>query len=239
VRTLLIMVMAAAVLCSGCIGRPAVQQAPTPVVVLIDRSGSTGPAADGFLEQFRRITASLQGGEHLLVLPVSGASLTAPPAVDLTFPPYQALTTNQFTHGRTVRQLRQEAEAQVAALLQQAPDASSSHTAILDGLLRAQELLGGRPGVICLISDMVEDSDVLRLDGLTEEQVAPALERAGNRLPTNLEGARVHVAGLDAARELAPATVLAIHQFWEQVFQRAGATLVEYGPAFHALEPAE
>ncbi|HLN64109.1 MAG TPA: hypothetical protein VK464_21530 [Symbiobacteriaceae bacterium] len=234
-RTLIAVALSVAMLASGCTGRPATAEAPTPVVVLLDRSASTGPVADRYLTYFRQVTESLQGGERLLVLPVSGASLTAPPAVDLTFPAYRALTTNAFTHGRSMKKLRQEAADAVAALLEQPPDAASQHTAILDGLMRAQELLNGRPGVICIISDMVEDSDVVRLDGLTEEQVPAVLAAAAGRAPTTLQGARIHVAGLDAAGALPPARVLAIRHFWEQVFAGAGATLEEYGPTFGRL----
>ncbi|HWI50516.1 MAG TPA: hypothetical protein VNT01_00030 [Symbiobacteriaceae bacterium] len=227
-----------AFLAAGCAASPAAQPGPgRPVIVLVDLSGSTEAVAPTYKTYVQKVVDSLQGGEHLLILPISSASLTSAAAVDLQFPAYRRLTTNTFTHNRQMKKLRLEAMAGVDTLLTAPRTAAAQRTAIIDGLLQARDLAAGRPGSIFIISDMVEDSDLACFETLAENEipgVLSAVEAAG-RLPQFPANTQVHVAGLGAAGQMEPARVLAVRRFWEQLFARAGAQLVEYGPEFHAL----
>lgn len=237
-RRLAPLVLAVALLAAGCGGRPATEPAGRPVVILLDLSGSTEAVAPLYKRYVGQVVDSLEGGEHLLVVPISGASLTAAAAVELRFPAYHRFTTNSFAHGRAMKKLRQEALDGVDKLLASPRTAAAQRTAIIDGLLQTGDLIAGRPGAtICIISDMVEDSDLARFESLTEAAIPAVLEKveAGGRLPRFPGETGVHVAGLGAAGQMEPARILAVRRFWEQFFARAGATLVEYGPEFHAL----
>ena len=235
-RRLLLFVLAAWLLMTGCAASPAAQPAGRPVIILVDLSGSTEAVASTYRQQALTIIDSLKGGEHLLVLPISSSSLTATAAVDLRFPAYRRFTTNEFTHGRAMKKARDEALAKVDAMLSAPRTESARRTAIIDGLLQVQDLLGGQPGTICIISDMVEDSDLARFETLTDEAIPTLLESIGSRKPAFPAETRVHVAGLSAAgSHLEPARVLTIRRFWEAFFTETGAQLVEYGPEFHHL----
>jgi len=225
-----------AALAAGCAASPAAQQ-NRPVIVLVDLSGSTEAVAPTYKTYVQKVVDSLQGGEHLLILPISGTSLTAAATVDLQFPAYRRLTTNTFTHNRQMKKLRQEAMAGVDTLLSAPRTATAQRTAIIDGLLQARDLAAGQPGSIFIISDMIEDSDLARFETLAESEIPAVLAEveAAGRLPQYPGNTRVHVAGLGAAGQMDPARVLAVRRFWEQFFTRAGAHLVEYGPEFHSL----
>ncbi|HYF79942.1 MAG TPA: hypothetical protein VD973_22755 [Symbiobacteriaceae bacterium] len=236
-RRLLFIALAALLLMTGCAASPAAEPAGRPVIVLVDLSGSTAAVASTYRQQAQTIINSLKGGEHLLVLPISSSSLTATAAVDLRFPAYRRFTTNEFTHGRAMKKARDEALAKVDAMLTAPRTESARRTAIIDGLLQAQDLLGGQPGTICIISDMVEDSDLARFEALTDEAIPTLLETIGSRKPAFPAGTKVHVAGLSAAGNyLEPARVLTIRRFWEAFFAEAGAELIGYGPEFHNLK---
>ncbi|HWI65088.1 MAG TPA: hypothetical protein VNT75_24940 [Symbiobacteriaceae bacterium] len=237
-RRLAVLMLALALAAAGCSGaRPAAEPAGRPVIVLLDLSGSTETVAPKYREYVQRVIDSLEGGEHLLVVPISSASLTEAAAVDIRFPEYRRFTTNSFTHRRTMTKLRKEALTLTDAVLSAPRTDRSQGTAILDSLLQARDLAGGSPATICIISDMVEDSDLARFESLTEAAIPALLSKAeaGGRLPRFPDSTRVHVAGLGAAGQLEPSQVLTIRTFWEQYFSRAGATLVEYGPDFHSL----
>lgn len=231
-----LLLTAALLLLTACASNPAAQPTGRPVIVLIDLSGSTEAVASTYRQHAETVLASLKGGEHLLVIPISSSSLTAAAAVDLRFPAYRRFTTNEFTHGRAMKKARDEALAKVDAMLAAPRTETARRTAIIDGLLQAQDLLGGQPGTICLISDMVEDSDLARFETLSDSDIPTLLETLGDRKPAFPTGTKVHVAGLSAAGgHLEPARVLTIRRFWEAFFTDAGAQLIEYGPEFHHL----
>ncbi|MDF2626697.1 MAG: hypothetical protein K0R39_528 [Symbiobacteriaceae bacterium] len=224
------------VLLTGCTASPAAQPAGRPVIVLVDLSGSTEAVASTYRQYVQTVIDSLKGGEHLMVLPISSTSLTATAAVDVHFPAFRRFTTNEFTHGRAMKKARDEALTKVDALLTAPRTEAALGTAIIDGLLQARDLLGGQPGTICIISDMVEDSDLARFETLADNEIPTLMESLGTRRPTYPAGTRVHVAGLSAAGgHIEPAQVLTIRRFWETFFAEAGAQLVEYGPEFHSL----
>lgn len=232
----LLLVSLAILLVTGCAASPAAQPAGRPVIVLVDLSGSTETVAPTYLQHVRAVIDSLTGGEHLLVLPISSTSLTAAAAVDLHFPAYRRFTTNEFTHGRSMKKAREEALTKVDAMLTAPRAETARRTAIIDGLLQAQDLLGGQPGTICIVSDMVEDSDLARFETLTDEAIPTLLDTLGSRMPSYPAETQVHVAGLSAAgAQLEPTQVLTIRRFWEAFFAEAGAQLIEYGPEFHHL----
>lgn len=232
----LLLLSIAILLLTGCTARPAAQPVGRPVIVLVDLSGSTEALAPTYRQYVQTVVDSLEGGEHLLVLPISSASLTAAAAVDIRFPVYRRFTTNEFTHGRAMKKARDEALAKVDAMLAAPRTETARRTAIIDGLLQVQDLLGGQPGTICIISDMVEDSDLARFETLTEADIPTLLETLGHRKPAFPADTQVHVAGLSAAGgQLEPAQVLTIRRFWEALFTEAGAQLIEYGPEFHHL----
>lgn len=238
-KSLLPCMVVLALLLSGCGARPAsTPTEPQVVIALLDVSGSTEAVRAKYMAQVEAIVASVPAGARLVVLPVSARSLTAPTVVDITFPTYTWWKSNSFTHDRTVKKRRDEALAAVSALFEESP--GSRGTALVDGLIQAQEFLKPYPegaGALYLISDMVEQSDLLNLYDLTEAGVQPALGkvREAKRMPS-LRGAAVSVAGLEASGHLPSERVLAIRSFWEQLFERAGARLQGYAPT---LQPSD
>ncbi len=210
--------------------------APQVVIALIDLSGSTAAVREQYLAQTRQIMESLPAGSRFLALPVS---LTVPALADTTFPTYTWWATNSFTHGREMRRLRQEAMAEIEAGITQAAGSSGTH--ILDSLREAEKFLAGYPdgaGAVYILSDMVEQSDLIDFYNLTADGVIPALAKVQeDRALPNLHGASVTVAGLEAASTLKPSTVRAIQSFWEEIFQQAGATLRRYSPTLQVDSP--
>ncbi|MFZ5815257.1 MAG: hypothetical protein ACOY93_08130 [Bacillota bacterium] len=235
---LLPLILAAALL-QACGTRQAAAPAqPRILLALLDLSGSTEGVRDQYLAQVERIVAHVPPGGRLVVLPVSARSLTAPAAVDLTFPEYVWWRTNSLTHSREMGRRRKEALEGVTALLQQRLPGKG--TALLDSLLQVQEFLKPYPegtAALYIISDMVEQSELLDLWNLTEAGVGPALAKVeeGGRLPA-LKGAAVTVAGLEAAGSLPAARVMAIRSFWEQLLQRADGRLLWYSPTLQLPE---
>lgn len=203
---------------------------PRLVVALLDVSGSTEAVRDPYLAQVGRIVESVPAGGRLVVLPISSQSLTAPAAIDITFPEYTWWQTNAFTHGRKMRHLQEKAMEGVTALFEQNP--GTRGTALVDSLRQAQDFLKAYPegaGALYIISDMVEQSDLLDMYSLEDADVESALAKVheASRLPS-LRGATVAVAGLEAAGHLPAGRILAIRRFWEQLFEAAGARLIGY-----------
>lgn len=231
--TLLALLILTGLLLQACgAQRAATPDQPQIILTLLDLSGSTEAVRENYLAQVERIIAAVPPGGRLVILPVSARSLTAPAALDLTLPAYTWWKTNSFTHGRAVNRLRQQALETVAALLEQNP--GTRGTALIDSLLQAQAFLKEYPegaGAIYIISDMVEQSDLLDLYGLEQAGVEPALAKVSEaeRMPA-LNGAAVTVAGLEAAGHLPSAQVLAIKSFWEGLLESAGARLLWYSP---------
>lgn len=232
-RLLLSGVLLLAGLAAGCGARPVGTPAPPQVVLtLLDLSGSTEAVRARYLSAVETVIARVPPGSRLVILPVSDRSLTAPAVVDLTFPAYRRLSTNSFIHRREMTRLRRQALEAVGAAVK--PEVGARGTALLDSLLQAQDFLRSYPegaGAIYIISDMVEQSQTLDLFGLGPAGVEPALARAeeSGQVP-DLRGAAVTVTGLEAAGHMESETVLAVRAFWEALFERAGARLLQYSP---------
>lgn len=229
-RSKLMLWMAALLLLTGCFSRPADQQAGA-AVLLIDLSGSTDNVKGAYLQTVGDVLARMEPGERLFVLGVSATSLTDPLIADVEFPPYAALTTNSFTHGREMKRLREETLAKVSDLLERprSVHGQSRGTSLIDALANAGDLLRPYPGaatVICL-SDMVEQSDQVDLYDLTKTGVDAALARVA---APALKGVQVYAAGLEGAAALPPERNRAIRLFWTRLLEQAGADLAGYGP---------
>lgn len=221
-------------LLSAC-GTPQASAATQPriVVALLDVSASTDAVRDSYLADVKQIVESVPAGARLVLLPISSRSLTAPALLDISFPDNTWWKTNSFTYGREVKRLRTQAFETVSTPPKEDPGRAG--TAIIDSLVQAQEYLKLYPdgaGAIFIVSDMVEQSDLLDmydLDGTGIESALAKVRDAG-RLPA-LRGAAVNVAGLEASGHLPADRVTAIRGFWEELFQTADARLLRYSPA--------
>lgn len=233
---LLLFLLTSTLLLSACGAEEASTPAqPDLVLTLLDVSSSTEAVRSTYLAQVERIVGSVPAGARLVILPVSANSLTAPAAFDATFPTYTWWQTNSFTHNRQMNKLRQEAMEAASALFEQNP--GSRGTALVDSLVQVQEYLRPFPegsAALYIISDMVEQSQLLDLYDLKEAGIEEALQTVeqASRLPS-LRGATVTVAGLEASSHIPAEGVLAIRHFWEKLFERAGGELVGYSPTLH------
>ncbi|MDB4895309.1 MAG: hypothetical protein JWN15_1571 [Firmicutes bacterium] len=229
---LLTLVLGLATLLAGC-GTPAATMQPRIVITLLDVSGSTAAVRDNYLAEVKQIVDNVPAGARLVVLPVSSRSLTSPALLDISFPENTWWKTNSFTYGREVKRLRQQAMETVSTPHNQDPGRNG--TAIIDSLVQVQEYLkpyAPGSGALYIISDMVEQSDLLDLYDLDGTAIQSALAKVSKsgRMPA-LRGAAVDVAGLEASGHLPSDRVMAIRSFWEHLFQTADARLVRYSPA--------
>jgi hypothetical protein len=229
---LLVLVLGLAALLAGC-GTAITTTQPRIVITLLDVSGSTAAVRDSYLAEVKQIVDNVPAGARLVVLPVSSRSLTAPALLDISFPDNTWWKTNSFTSGREAKRLRQQALETVSAPHNQ--DAGRNGTAIIDSLVQVQEYLkpyAAGSGALYIISDMVEQSDLLNLyelDGTGIQSALAKVSKAG-RMPA-LRGAAIDVAGLEAAGHLPSDRVMAIRSFWEHLFETADARLLRYSPA--------
>lgn len=203
------------------------------VAVLVDVTGSTED--NHYLQDLDKILNGLQGGERLLVLPVTARSAVEPVTFTLDVPAYHTWSSNPITYRRQLKRVRQQAVERMTDLLRRARS-SQPGSGIIDAIDQAEALLAAYPAdrrVLVVLSDMIEQSALADFSALDGSAVDRTLQKVSQqqRLP-KLAGTRVYVAGItDGAIRMPPERVLAIKRFWSQFFAAAGAKLVSYGPA--------
>jgi hypothetical protein len=213
---------------TGCASSSDTQPA-VGVAVLVDVSASTTAVKDQYLKTFEQVLAGLQGGEQLIVIPISASSLVEPVALNEAFPAKGRLD-NPVTYNRNLKQKRADVAARMAAYLDE-PRSQRRGSAIIDGLEQARAILAPYPEKhLVILSDMIEQSELADFTALTEASIPALLERLKDRTPEL--PVTVHVAGItDGAGTLPSSQVLAIRSFWTQFLTERGATLASYGPS--------
>lgn len=235
-------------LLTACLASCACEWAPRPhasedadsakiVVVLVDRSASTQGDRAIYERATAEIVEKLRGGDRFVMGPITSASGTDFAAsIDHELPrPLEpmGIFDEPIEHAR--RRAQHEAEVartaslleeQVAALL--GSSSRAERTAIVESLRVVQPFFESEPRrkrVLVVLSDMVEDSEIMDL-GERRPDGAWALtevdrQRADGSLP-RLSGVTVHVYGALASP---PSRAAGLEAFWREYLAATGANV--------------
>lgn len=201
-------------------------EAPGITVALVDASASVAPEdREIHVESLQAIAAGLEGGDRLLVGPVS-ARAGWRPGLDVSV----EQSNIRLVQEEAVSKVRSEVEDILPALVPgKASAGSASETRLLEAIAAASQAYGSPPfsnAELVLLSDGVEDSPVGNLSGnrVTADDITKALDKAEQAgLLPNMAGLRLTVAGA-GGRDYA-----SVKAFWQAWCERTGATLVSYG----------
>lgn len=198
---------------------------PSVTVALVDASASVAPEDRGiYLKSLQAIAGGLDGGDRLLVGPVSAQAVWRP-NLDVSVENSNVRLDQEEAVGRA----RSEVEKALPALIPGQASVIVSQTRLIEAIAAASQAFGAPPfrnAELVLLSDGVEDSPLINLSGnrITPEEISTALDRAGDAgLLPKLTGLRLTVVGA-GGRDYA-----SVKAFWQAWCERTGATLVNYG----------
>jgi hypothetical protein len=230
---------------AGCAPREPAQTGKL-ILVLVDRSQSTGPDRELYAQASERILSSLRPGDRLVAGYITDRSAAdfrthldeelppALPAMKITDVPSQ-YRESQAQWERDSQARREGIQRKLRDLL--AWESSAVRTKIFESLRVAGQILGSerRPNKhLILLSDMIEDSEIANFEQLRLDEAfirkEIARQQGAGILPA-LRGVKVYVAGAQAESLERSA---AIEKFWREYFAAAGA-IIEAGGYSRAL----
>jgi hypothetical protein len=196
------------------------------IVVLIDQSGSIEPADRAlYATSLTALAGGLSQGDRVLVAPIGDARAGQfRSLVDLTV----RRSRKRLERQQFIDDARKQLAAAIPALLAPEQWAGAQHTRIVETIAAAAQVYqpGPRHGdLLILLSDGVEDSELLRLDsgpGEQQEHAALASARRQGQLPS-LTGVAISVVGAGGPN---PAQV---ERFWRAYAKATQASVVAYG----------
>jgi hypothetical protein len=203
------------------------------VLALLDVSGTTNAAREGYLLDFTSIMDQLQSGDSLWADQITENSLaTSRVALKLDLPTFDVLSQNRDEYDKQLKTLKKKAHSEVEALM----NGKTQKTTILDSLLVAQKVFHSARAVtvshrvLVVLSDMREDSNryVFDRENLTAARTKQiiAREQADHRI-ADLKGVQIYVAGATADRTGDPEQIRRIQAFWQAYFHAAGTELAD------------
>lgn len=218
---------------SGCrdVAAGMTSQKTSFVLVLLDVSGTTNSAREGYLLDLRSIMDQLRSGDSLWADQITENSLaTSRIALKLDLPAFDMLSQNRDEFDQKTKTLKEKARVEAEYLM----NGKTQRTTILDSLLVAQKVfhsaraLTASHCVLVVLSDMREDSNryVFDRETLTAARTKQILakEQADHRI-ADLKGVQVYVAGATADRTGDPEQIRRIQSFWQAYFRAAGTEL--------------
>lgn len=196
------------------------------IVVLIDQSGSIEPADRAlYATSLTALASDLRQGDRVLVAPIGDARAAQfRSLLDLTV----RRSKKRLERQQIIEDARKQLAAAIPALLAPEQWAGAQHTRIVETIAAAAQVYQPSPergDMLILLSDAVEDSELLRLDrGLSEQQedAAIALARRQGQLPS-LTGISMSVVGAGGPN---PAHV---ERFWRAYAKATRASIAAYG----------
>lgn len=196
------------------------------IVVLIDQSGSIEPADRAlYATSLSALAGDLRQGDRVLVAPIGDARAGQFRAlIDLTVP----RSRKRLERQHILDEARKQLAVAIPALLAPEQWAGGQHTRIVETIAAAAQIYhpGPRNGdLLILLSDGVEDSELIRLDRGSVEQLedtAIVSARQQGLLPS-LAGVAISVVGAGGPK---PAYV---ERFWRAYANATRASIVAYG----------
>ena len=203
------------------------------VLALLDVSGTTKAARDGYIRDLSGIMDQLQSGDSLWADQITENSLaTSRLALKLDLPTFDVLSQNRDEYNTQLTALKNKAHSQAEALM----NGGTQKTTILDSLLVAQKVFHSSRSassshrLLVLMSDMREDSTryVFDREVLTASRVKQIIARelADHRI-ADLKGVEIYVAGATADRTGDPEQIRRVQAFWQAYFHAAGTELAD------------
>jgi hypothetical protein len=207
--------------------------APRRIAVLIDRSGSIAIEDRRlYIQSYTTLARQLRSGDRIIAAPVGDAGQ----AEFRTLIDHSVRTSRKrLERQEIVEDMRRQLEAAAPALLDPAQWGRSRRTRIVETIAAAAQVYAPAPRAgdqLILLSDGVEDSEVINLDRPAgEAAMRAALEAArGRGLLPRLAGLTISVVGAGGQD---PAQV---ERFWRLYAAATGATIGSYGRLPYAGE---
>ena len=222
----------------GCSTQKDVKASSCVIFVMFDISGSTADPRirQQYFDDFQKILAEMRGGEVLIGDLITENTLaTLRFRIDVSFPAYDALKENRYTHKRKMQKAVDSAKKMVEKLIFEYPPAPE--TDLLNAFQAADKVFNGEKykssthKILVVFSDMIETKRYNFLkEELTQDRIREIINtlRKKNELP-NLKGVKVWVAGATAAVRggLSLQKIYQIENFWLRYFEECGADLTK------------
>jgi hypothetical protein len=220
---------------TGCKAPPGDAQFANLVVVLVDRSRSTGGASVGndYRQGFDSILDFFKNGDGgiLAVAPIDADSLAHFQPLECLYPK-KGSNDNPLVYSSKVNGMNKREAEDVDSIV--SSPRGRQGTSIFDGLTSAGRLLHKQESnadhrYLVIFSDMVENSDRLKMPktNLTPSYISKftSHEKSGPYFP-NLDGVDVYVAGAGITQSGSSSLKSeSIERFWMKYFDETGASL--------------